>query len=375
LEFQQYQQDGRRKRTDYSFFRGERANFHPTDESLTLPGFIKDYIRKGISPASPVIDRRSKIIAFGSCFAGYIRGYLADRGYGLLTHDEKKKTYVGSMGDGIVNTFAIRQQFEWAWVGRTPELDLWHGYQAEVFGYDETVRAATRALFEAGDVFIITLGLSEVWFDEPTGEVFWRAVPKQFYDKTRHKFRVSSVQENFENLTAIRKLIRERRPDATIIFTLSPVPLTATFRDMGCVVANAASKAILRASLDEFMRGPAGEDGRTFYFPSYEIVTSCFSSPMMEDRKHPHAHVVDFAMKVFEQSFCASGIDESEIDQAFRAAAAMDYLVSRDGHFAVPRVKDPAAGGSAVRPVPPSDWSVSVAGRKLTLSRLPARAK
>lgn len=369
-----YQQDGRSKKTTYTFFRGDTANFNPTDESLTRPGFIRDYVVKGWVPASPLIDKDTAIVPFGSCFAANIQRYLADRGYNLLTAKDRRANYVSSMGDGIVNTFAIRQQFEWAWENRTPDVELWHGYKAEVFGYEDSVRLSTKAMFDACDVFIITLGLSEVWYDEPTGAVFWRAVPQENYDPSRHKFRVTSVDENRENLEAIHALIRKHRPDAQLIFTLSPVPLTATFRDVGCLSANAASKAILRAALDEFVRGPAAGDDRTFYFPSYELVTTCFMSPLMEDRKHPHAHVIELNMAVFERYFCRSELTDEHLDHMFAEAQRLDYRVARDGHFSVPRVQKVKAGGAVPRPGQ-SATPESVGPQKDVLDTVPRRRR
>lgn len=348
-----YEQDGRSKRTTYTFFRGDTANFHPTDESMTKPGFLNDYVVEGWMPAEPMIALDTPIVPFGSCFAANIQKYLTGRGYNVLT-SKARSNYVSSMGDGIVNTFAIRQQFEWAWNGTVPDIDLWHGYDAEVFGYQEEVRRDTATMFDGCDVFIITLGLSEVWYDEPTGSVFWRAVPKENYDPARHKFRVSSVAENLANLEAIHVLIRQRRPDATVVFTLSPVPLTATFRNASCLTANSASKAILRAALDEFMRSPAVGDGKTFYFPSFEIVTSCFLSPFKEDRKHPHDHVIDLNMVVFERYFCQSGITDADIDKKLEETLLLDYKVARDGHFAVPRKRETKAGGAVPRPGQPA---------------------
>ena len=65
-------------------------------------------------------------------------------------------------------------------------------------------------MFEESAVFVITLGLAEVWFqkrqagrkgqgggeEEEKGEeeALWRAVPSDRFDRTRHGFRVSSVQ-------------------------------------------------------------------------------------------------------------------------------------------------------------------------------------
>ena len=170
---------------------------------------------------------------------------------------------------------------------------------------------------------MITLGLAEVWFqkrlrkgreaadgdaqsggkgggggdhggeeeeEEEEEEALWRAVPSDRFDPTRHGFRVSSVQENLQNLRAMVALIRQHVPEAVVVFTrssltltltlaptltipltltltltlkpnptsaptpsqvftLSPVPLSATFRGVSCVTANAVSKSILRVAV------------------------------------------------------------------------------------------------------------------------------
>jgi hypothetical protein len=345
-----YTQDGQTKKTTYTFFRGENANFYPTDESLTLSNFLRDYVAKGLLPASPPIAKISAIVPFGSCFASNIQDYLVERGYNVLTKDGRKN-YISWMGDGIVNTFAIRQQFEWGWEGKVPQVELWHGYRAEVFGYDEEIRRSTKDMFDECEAFIITLGLSEVWYDEPTQSAFWRAVPKENYDPSRHKFRISTVAENRENLEAIRALIRRHRPDAQLIFTLSPVPLTATFRDMGCISANAVSKAVLRSAIDEFMRGPAKDDANTHYFPSYEVVTGLFMNPFMEDRRHPHAHVIDLNMRIFERYFCQSGMTDDDLNAVLKEAMRLDHMVACKGHFAVPRKFTPKGGRAVPRPM------------------------
>ena len=60
--------------------------------------------------------------------------------------------------------------------------------------------------------------------------MLWRAVPSNVYDPSRHHFRVTTVDENVANLRRIVELIRSHVPQASIVFTLSPVPLAATFR-------------------------------------------------------------------------------------------------------------------------------------------------
>ena len=317
-----------------SFFRGEHANFYPADESLEGDGCIAGYLGKNLVPARPFISKATNIVAFGSCFAKNISKYLVERGYNVTTARDDM-AYIARMGDGIVNTFAIRQQFEWAWQNRVPEVDLWHGWDAAGVGYDEAVRLRTRALFDAAEVFVITLGLSEVWYDEPTGEVFWRAVPMDRMDPARHKFRLTTTAENLANLQAIRALIRRYRPDAAMVVTLSPIPLAATFRDIPCIVANSVSKSVLRVAIDEFHRDCRSRNEKVFYFPSYEVVLNAFRQPFCEDRRHVYSHVLNLNMRVFERYFCDSGLTDADLNATWTAARAKDRRLAQFGHKAI----------------------------------------
>ncbi len=326
----EYKQDGEVKRTSGSFFRGSNTNFYPSNNSFTRDDFVEKYVTSGWAPEQRFVTKDMPIVAFGSCFAANISKYLHARGYNVLTKRENR-AYITQMGDGIVNTFAIRQQFEWAWRNKVPAADLWHGYSAEEFGYDETVRSDTRALFDQAELFIITLGLSEIWYDEVTGEVFWRAVPKDRYDPSRHKFRVSTHAETLENLRAIRAIIREFRPDAHILFSVSPIPLTATFRPVSCLTADAVSKAVLRSALDEMLRAEA-DDTRLHYMPSYEAVKRLFSNQWTVDRRHVYPHVLDFNMKLFEHFYCTPGIPAEDLQKSFERALAIDARIGMEGH-------------------------------------------
>ena len=98
-------------------------------------------------------------------------------------------------------------------------------------------------------------------------------------------------------------MIREVKPAAPIIFTLSPVPLMATFRPVSCLTASSVSKAILRVSIDELMR-TFSADERLLYFPSYEIVKDCFADPYLDDNRHLKWEVVSFVMETFERHYC-----------------------------------------------------------------------
>ncbi|NNE82101.1 MAG: GSCFA domain-containing protein [Silicimonas sp.] len=290
-----------------TWFRGEHTNFNPKlDQIMALDG-PENFVLQGWLPNEPLIDKTTQITAFGSCFAANISNWLSERNFRILNRaEDASRAYVVTMGEGMVNSFVIRQQFEWAWENKVFDQALWHGYSAEAYGYDEDVRLETKRIFDETEVFILTFGLSEVWYDEPTGNVFWRTIPKDAYDPKRHKFRLSSVDENRDNIRAIYDLIRKYRPYAKVIVTLSPVPLIATFRDVSCITANSVSKATLRVAVDEVVR-EVHDEGHLFYWPSYELVTDVFRSPYRADRRHVRPVVLNYIMRLFETAWCKDG--------------------------------------------------------------------
>jgi hypothetical protein len=202
----------------------------------------------------------------------------------------------------MVNTFAVAQQFQWAYGEKEFDESLWYDKSGVEASYDAEVRERTRAIFDRTDIFLITLGLSEVWYSKLTGDVFWRAIPRSKFDPLRHGFKVSTVAENLENLNSIYRIIRARRPNASVIFTLSPVPLLATFRPVSCITANSVSKSILRVALDEFHTSHS-QDKQLFYFPSFEMVKECFRDPFTGDNRHVRGKVVGQIMDNFAKYY------------------------------------------------------------------------
>jgi hypothetical protein len=288
----------------FSWYRGEHTNYSPTKVNLFEQDAIEKYILKGWLPEGAFISKSTPVVAFGSCFAENISKYLRQRGFNILGKGLDRNAYIIRCGEGIVNTFAIRQQFEWGFEGRQFKEGLWRDKAGQLLRPEAEVQDETLKIFQASDVFILTLGLSEVWYDKITGEVFWRAIPTDAFDAERHGFRVSTVAENLDNLRVIVDLIHRHRPSARVILTLSPVPLAATFRPVSCVSANSVSKAVLRVAVDELMREKAG-DKQLFYFPSYEIVTTFFRDPYRLDNRHIRSDVVETIMETFARHYVA----------------------------------------------------------------------
>jgi hypothetical protein len=299
------ERDGVESKFHGSWYRGANTNFLPSKAELARPDAIERYVLPGWLPDEPFIDMTSRITSFGSCFAVHVTRFLHERGYKVAGRDwTVHNSHIIRFGEGMVNSFAIRQQFEWALEGKPFPDCLWFGKGKEIASPDETVRHETEAVLRSTDIFIITLGLSEIWYDKQSGEAFWRAIPASIFDEKRHGFRISSVDENRENLTAIHSIIRKHRPESHIVFTLSPVPLMATFRPISCITASSVSKSILRVALDEFLRST--EDPLVHYLPSYEIVKELSIDPFKEDNRYPKSEVVDSVLQAFERHFCVS---------------------------------------------------------------------
>ena len=335
--------EGKPKRILYSdFYRGEDCNFGPWMKDYADADFIERFIMLGHAPNAPFINRDTRLTAFGSCFAENITKHLTALDFNL-SKQRDPDIYISWLGEGLVNVHAILSQFEWALEGSVPPGELWHGRRGESFLPDEEIRLRTKKIFETTDVFVITFGLSEIWYDAETGGTFWRAVPMKAYDPERHKFRVCSHQETLAALFKIYRLIR-KHTKAKIVFTLSPIPLFATFRPQSCITANAASKAVLRSALDEFFRSEqVSSDPDCFYFPAYEMVTTLFAGPFKNDGRHPRDIIIDAIMKVFEAFYCTTGLTRADAGAAFRQAqwqcadrAPMAYFRLKPKDEAVP---------------------------------------
>ena len=320
-----------------SWYRGKDCNFNPTKTALRDNGGIEEFLLKGWLPQKPFVNREMCVTTFGSCFAKHVSDWLCRQRYrtgerlALLrtgTQLNIRDSHVVRFGEGMVNTFAILQQFEWAVENRRFSEPLWFGANGELAEYDENIRRVTSKLFQETDVFIITLGLSEVWCNKVTGEGFWRAIPADKFNDDIHGFRMSTVTENVENLQRICDLARRANPSATIVFTLSPVPLVATFRPVSCITANSVSKAILRVAVDELLRANSGDAG-IYYWPSYEIVKEYASDPYGEDNRHIRPEVIEMIMRKFSDSFLVEPYSSDELRA--REAHAREVFTDMEG--------------------------------------------
>jgi len=301
-----------------SFFRGEHGvQFNPYKGDYKHPNFLQEYVLKGWIPQHRFVKGYTNITAFGSCFIGHILRWLKKIDFNLTTNLEAD-IHITNVGEGLANPHSIYQQFEWALENKKIPDGLWYGAGVKEYGLDESIRLKTKEILLNTEVFIFTLGVSEIWEDIESGETFWKGVPKDKYDSTKHRFRVLSMGETKNKIASLYHIIKKHIPSAKIIISVSPIPFAATFRQISCITASSAGKSLLRASLDEFIRDNESELGNSlFYFPGFELI-QFFTNPFVSDCRHVREEYIRVIMKIFEVMFCDTPLQWNEVENIFK---------------------------------------------------------
>lgn len=288
------------------------AEFEQLDE------LINNYCLTGVKPKKQPLTKSANVTAIGSCFAAELRHFLGDAG---LSSDS---FWVPS---GLNNTFALLDFFSWAITG--DQTAKGYAYERDQAGSvvdwhpEHEFKIYKEAICKT-DCFIFTLGLSEVWEDLETGKVFWRGVPEHIFEDKRHRFRLSTSTENTHNILSIIKLIRSVNSKASIVFSLSPIPLKATFSGQSCIAADCVSKSVLRLAIHESLQSTSLTDPDVHYWPSFEIVkwVGChlpYSVYGADDGcvRHVSRYLVSSILKAFVETYYGSSIAEEVFENYF----------------------------------------------------------
>lgn len=277
-------------------------NRWPGFEQLANDDAIADYFMNGYIPNEKVLTKQSVITAFGSCFAGNVSRYLQSKGYAVNAHNwDHNLSDLIRIDEIMVHTPALLAQFEWAFSNKELGSVFIGGAEEKVQTYHNMEEC--KNIIKKTDFFIITLGLTEAWYDKLNQQYLWKFVPNRKLDPERFENRFVTFSENLQNLQKIYSLIRANLPKAKILFTLSPIPLLGSYQGKSVICANTASKATLKATLHEFLS--TVKDPNVFYFPSYELVNFYIDSPWKEDNRHIKPETVEQIMAVFDKYYLA----------------------------------------------------------------------
>jgi len=268
------------------------------------------------------------VVTFGSCFAQHIGRAMSNRGFNWLATErapdalsaESKKQFnydiFSARTGNIYTTSLLLQWVEWALGYKEIPDEVWekggrfydpfrpriepNGFASKdevVASRLETVKAFKTAITTT-DYFVFTLGLTESWHNEEL-QYEYPMCPGTVageYDDSVHKFKNLDFNDVQESLGEAMRLIRKANQGIRFILTVSPVPLTATNSGQHVLVATMASKSILRAVAQHFLKRKIVD-----YYPSYEIINSpVFRGGFFEpNQRSVNPYGVNFVMNQF----------------------------------------------------------------------------
>ena len=270
------------------------------DRSFWGRSVARDFDPAAILTADgPLLRRGERLASMGSCFASNIVPHIEAAGYDYVRTEAPHPQFAHlpenlgyrNFSAAYGNVYTVRQMLQLVRrsTGRfAPVEDRWHedGVVLDPFRpglaypavsdaeFDAITGAhleATRNALAQADVMVLTLGLTETWESADDGAAFptCPGTVAGTFDPQRHRFRNLTVAENVDDLRAVVAEIREIRPAARFIVTVSPVPLVATAAGGHVLEATTYSKSVLRVAAGEVAASEAG----VTYFPAYEIVT------------------------------------------------------------------------------------------------------
>ena len=247
---------------------------------------------------------QARIATAGSCFAQHISRHLKKNGYnvldveppppGLPPHLHQKfgfSMYSARYG----NIYTVRQLLQlaqevagewapssWIWEKNGRFYDALRpavepeglGSHEEVLEHRKFHVSRVKELFEGLDLFIFTLGLTEMWVHKESGTVYPPAPGTLVgeFDESLYEFQNAQFSEIIRDFNMFLKALVSIRGGRSFkcLLTVSPVPLTATASGRHVLPSTVYSKSTLRSVAGQLSNNRKHID----YFPSYEIVTN-----------------------------------------------------------------------------------------------------
>lgn len=267
---------------------------HHPYENLPLTRFwssgvktpVRDGALLGIDSLSESLTPGDAIISGGSCFAQYIGKELTARKFNYL-RSRHSGNRVESLGLGNIYTIEQLKQWiefslgqrEWSEQSLFENEGQWFDFLLPHCGPAvsrdavlEHRRAVSDEILEyltLADVMIFTIGLTETWKNS-SGDVY-PACPGTLvgeYDPNEHSYYNCTFQDIHADLEIVEKRLETINPSIRLIYTVSPIPLTATGSDDHVLMATSYSKSVIRAALGQYCQ----HSMRASYFPSYELI-------------------------------------------------------------------------------------------------------
>lgn len=237
----------------------------------------------------PIVDSlkmSDTIISGGSCFAQYIGKELSARGFNYLA-SKLSGERVESFGLGNIYTIAQLKQWlefctgqrEWADDCVFEDAKQWYDLllphrdaltsRSALEEHRFAVKDEMVAHLESANVLIFTVGLTETWRNTK-GDILPTCPGTLIgeFDESKHFFHNCTFSEIYADFVAVENMLVQINPEIRLVYTVSPVPLTATASDDHVLLATTYSKSVIRAAVGEY----CAQSQNASYFPSYELI-------------------------------------------------------------------------------------------------------
>lgn len=269
------------------------------------------------------INEKTKFFTIGSCFARNIEAQLKKRKIDLLSDapilsSDFYQLEGGKDRSGYQNVYTPgsvlevlklsngRDRYHSIIDNRDNSFDLLtSGLKPLPIDKVKSIRSDLVDLYvniKNTDVLIITLGYNESWIFNKEKSYLNRTPSHPFLRKKSNDFSFCTL-DFFNILDVLEESIsiyKSTNPNGKIIFTVSPVPLGATFSDRHIISANQLSKSLLLSVANLLKEKYDFID----YFPSYEIVVNSEKSKVFKpDGIHVQSSIVGKIMDVFFKSY------------------------------------------------------------------------
>jgi GSCFA family len=294
------------------------AKYPDISDPRCQDGMLFPTVRPGFT-----MSKGQKVFTIGSCFARNIERKLTDYMMPTLAYSPPEADPIKVRQNTVLNEYnpgTIAQRILRAVSGEDdndtgilPEDDGFSdffitGQNPSPIDLIRERRKAIRAVYAdlpTCDHLILTLGMTEAWYDRASGQYLNRAPGatsmKTSAPDSAFELHVLELEDCVALLAPAIKAARGAGVK-NILLTVSPVPLQRSFSDMDAVIANNASKSTLRTAAHILTQTIDGVD----YFPSYEMVTLLAGNPFKEDNVHVKdevvARVTDYMLRTYEKA-------------------------------------------------------------------------
>lgn len=292
------------------------------------------------------IGLSDRVATAGSCFAQHIARYLSQSGFNYFVPEtahelidavpEMAKRYnYGTFSARYGNIYTSRQLvqlFKRAHGGFESVEDAWRNQDGawvdpfrpaiqpsgfatldELRADRENHLAFVRQMFAELDVFVFTLGLTELWYNKADGTALpvCPGVSGGEFDDSIYGFTNLTANEVIADMTEFFELLKKVNSRAKIILTVSPVPLAATALNRHVLVSTTYSKSVLRVAAEHLCQ----DFDQVNYYPSYEIITGNFNRGRYYDEtlRDVTEEGVSHVMRLFMRHVTGAELDAAPV--------------------------------------------------------------